>query len=136
MAAASTVERDRILAMFRGTQHPALPANTYLALFTSATGPGAEGTEVTGGSYARKAIATTTAGWSAPTGTTTRSISNAAVLTFATATAAWGTVSHWALMDALTGGNRLAYGAFAEARVVNSGNIFTVAIGALVLEVA
>jgi len=64
--------------------------------------------EVSGGSYAR--VATASATWNAAsTGADPTTISNAATITFATATASWGNVVAFGLYDALTSGNLLAW---------------------------
>ena len=136
MPGASTVTRDRLLNWFKGTAYPAVPTTTYLGLYTSATGPGAEGTEVTGGAYARAAITSAT-GWSAiSTVGGIRQISNAGIVSHTAASAGWGTPTHFALSDALTAGNRLAYGTLAQAQVVNTGDTVSHAIGALKLTMA
>jgi hypothetical protein len=74
----------------------------FLALYTAAPGETGGGTEVTGGGYARKAITFTV---------TANSAANTAEVDFGQATANWGTVSHWAIMSAATGGNMYYYGA-------------------------
>src|SRR4051812_23245549 len=72
----------------------------WVALFTAAPSDAGGGTEVTGGSYARKSTAASD--WSAASG---GAASNVAAIAFVTATASWGVVTHWALMDASTAGN-------------------------------
>lgn len=73
----------------------------HLALYTSNPGVGNTGTEVTGGSYARKPIT-----FGAISGS---SISNSAALTFSGMPTA--TVTHWGILDALSGGDLKVYGA-------------------------
>lgn len=87
--------------------HSALgaPSTThYLALFTTTLDDGdatvSDGTEVSGGSYARVAIGASNFGTAASGGT----ISNDAEIAFATATASWGTVESWAIVEGNTGG--------------------------------
>ena len=80
-----------------------VPAASYIGLFTAdPTASGSQSNEVSGGSYARKAV---TWGSAADRNTT----NNAAVET-ANATASWGTVTHFGILDALTTGNMLFYG--------------------------
>lgn len=80
------------------TAVPTLPT-VSVALFTVVgTDVGTGFTEVTGGSYAR--VATVGATWNAASGTSPSSITNAAALTFPTATANWGTVIAFGLYDA------------------------------------
>lgn len=105
------------------------PATTYIRLVTTSPTNAAGGVEVSGGSYARVALASSLAALSgtqgagttvASSGTSGRS-SNNATLTFATPTANWGTVVAQESMDALSGGNRLFYGALGQPRTINSG---------------
>lgn len=114
--------------LFRNTDIGVPPANVYIALFTTATTDAGGGTEVTGGAYARVTVSTTTQ-WTAPgvAGLT----DNINDIVFPTATANWGTITHVAIMDALTAGNMLFHGALAASKVVNSGDIFKFLAGAL-----
>ena len=75
----------------------------YVALFTTAPSDdaGSGAVEVSGGSYAR--VATSAATWNAAsTGTDPTTIANAAAITFATASASWGSVVALGLYDAAT----------------------------------
>lgn len=138
MANKSTLQANRELNWLKGTNHPAALSTIYLALFTTAPGPGSEGAEVTGGGYARKAITTST-GFTAITGSppaTPRSISNAGDLAYAVATTDWGTVVGWKLMDAATGGGNLAFGLLKDAQAVPTGQQFKVQSGNLVISAA
>ena len=56
------LENKLIDHVFRGTAYTA-PGTVYVALFTSACSDSAGGTEVSGGSYARAALTTTTTNW-------------------------------------------------------------------------
>src|SRR6185312_10897707 len=81
------------------TAMPALPANVYVALFTAVgTDAGTGFTEVSGGSYAR--VQTSAATWNAASGSAPSTISNASAITFAQASASWGTVIAFGLYDA------------------------------------
>jgi hypothetical protein len=76
-----------------------------VALFTAApTDVAASGTEVTGGSYARKSTAA--ADWNA---SSSGQSTNANAITFTTPTADWGDVVAVGLFDASTSGNCLAW---------------------------
>lgn len=109
MAGASQYLENARLNWLKGTTYLSAPANTYVALYTTApsddSGTGA--VEVTGGSYARVAVAS--GGWSAISGAPTAAaqVSNTAAVTFPTSTASWGTVVAFGLYDALTSGNLL-----------------------------
>lgn len=102
-------------------------ATIYLALCTSDPGEAATGASMNevgnSNGYARKAI---TFGAAA-----SRAITQNATVTFDQATGAWGTVSHWAIVDSGTygSGNVLAYGAFSSSISVVSGNTLAVASG-------
>ena len=69
------------------------PSSLYVALYTTVPTSldGSGGTEVSGGSYARKQILAS-GGWNGPTETAAREFSNAADITFAVPTADWGTI--------------------------------------------
>lgn len=102
----------------------------HVALFTALSDAhgeaGSGGTEVSGGSYAR--IATAGSDW---TEATTGVLDNATACEFTQATADWGTVTHFALFDALTGGNMLAFGTLTASKAVNSGDTIKFSIGDL-----
>jgi hypothetical protein len=87
-----------------------MPTHVYVALFIGdPLGAGSELTDPSATDYARVETDGTdwgTATFSSPTAT----ITNAADIDFGTAGAAWGTVTHCAIYDALTGGNMIAAG--------------------------
>ena len=134
MAALSDYSEQAILNhIFRNTAIFSPPANVYLALFTAAPSDSGGGTEVTGGSYARKAVSTTSQ-WSAPgVGGLTDNINAQA---FPTATASWGTVTHFGIFDAATAGNLLFHGALTVSKTVGSGDTFQFAAGDLDITLA
>ena len=99
------------------------PATVYVALFTSAPSDAGGGTEVSGGAYARQAVTLDAAAGGAS--------SNSAAITFPQATADWGTVTHLALMDALTGGNMLMHSPLDASKTVNNGDTFKFEAGDL-----
>jgi hypothetical protein len=93
----------------------------YVALFTAAPSDAGGGTEVSGGSYARIAVPPLDANWTAASGTDGLA-DNTAAITFAAPSANWGVVTHVAIMDRLTGGNYLMWGALVTPKTVNSGD--------------
>jgi hypothetical protein len=99
------------------------PTTIYVALFTSAPSDAGGGTEVSGGSYARQAVTLSAASGGAS--------ENSADITFPTATANWGTITHLALMDALTAGNMLMHTPLDESKTINNGDTFKINAGAL-----
>ena len=95
------------------------PGTVYLALFTSPTSDAGDGTEVTGGSYARQALDLEEGG------------TGAAVLasdcTFPDMPPA--TLTHAAIMDAATAGNMLLHGPLTATKVVPNGAPLTFPAG-------
>ncbi|MBP2310492.1 hypothetical protein GBZ48_31525 [Azospirillum melinis] len=106
--------RNKLLDHANGKTAYTMPATVYLAALTSAStvaGPGTEvGTASTG--YARQAITATM------TAASNGVSSNAANIVFGPATAAWGTISDYAIFDAATGGNMLWFGTMPAAKTV------------------
>ena len=144
MASLTDFAENRTLdALLRG-QALGAPATWHIALYTVAPSDSAPGTEVTGGSYARAAVAASLAAWAGTqgAGTTTASSgtgglsSNNGVITFPTATAAWGTVVAFGLMDALTGGNLWVHAPLTTSRSILSGDVASFAAATLTLQVA
>ena len=107
----------------------AITTSVFVSLHTADPNPTPPGTfvstEVSGGAYARLSAAFTQSG-ADPT-----VAANSGILTFPTATASWGTVSHFALWTALTGGTFLGAGALLTPKAVNSGDVARFAAGAL-----
>lgn len=94
------------------------PANVFLALFTVAPSDSGGGTEVTGGSYARKSVANNATNFPAASG---GSKNLAVSQSFVTPTAPWGTVVAFGLFDASTAGNLLYWGWLGS----DAGKVFT-----------
>lgn len=119
MAIGTVLEQDW-LKQAQGTAY-SLPATMYLALSTTEITTGVGGatgnlTEVSGGAYARIAIASSSTNWTVSSSTYPSVVSNAIAQAFAQATASWGTVVSWALMDASTAGNILFYGRLSKSQ--------------------
>lgn len=107
------------------------PATLYFALFTAApAADGSGGTEVTGGSYARKAVTNNNTNFPAASG---GQKANGTAITFAMATALWGTVTDVVVFDALSGGNRYDWAELDTPRTVNNGDTFSIGIGQFVV---
>ena len=123
------LENELVDHLFRNRSYGP-PAAIYVALFTAAPGETGGGTEVTGGNYARVQVGPSDSAWESTQGTTTAvnssgtggATQNGAVITFGVPSASWGAVSHFALMDASSGGNMLLYGALAATKNVNNGD--------------
>lgn len=103
------------------------PATLYLALFTVAPTDAGGGTEVTGGSYARKAVTNNVTNFpNAAAGVKTNGVAQA----FVTATADWGTVVAVGIFDAVSGGNLIGWCTVTSQSVPN-GVTASIAAGAL-----
>ena len=104
-----------------------LTATCYVSLHTA--DPADTGAnEVSGNGYARVGpVAFANAG-NNPTVS-----SNSAILTYAAATGAWGTITHFGTWDALSTGNFRGSGAVTTPKAVNSGDTARFAAGALTI---
>ncbi|HXI14816.1 MAG TPA: hypothetical protein VNM48_00495 [Chloroflexota bacterium] len=105
------------------------PVTVYVALYTAAPTDAGGGTEVTGGAYARQAITSVDASWAAPG--VAGLIDNLAAINFPVASAAWGVITHAALLDAITVGNFLFHGALGASKTIGVGDQFIIPIGQL-----
>jgi len=126
-AISNYLENKLIDATLRGITYTS-PATIYLALFTTNPNEDATGTEVTGGSYTRKAITFGPA--------TDGSASNSADVLFSIATANWGTVTHIGIFDALTAGNMLYYGALSMSKTIQTNDQLKVNTGDITVTLA
>lgn len=99
------------------------PGALYIGLSTADPGDDMAGlAEPSGNNYARVLINS----WAAAVNGVT---SNSAQSQFPQATGAWGNCTHFAIFDALSGGNAICHGALASPFNVVSGNAPTVEIG-------
>ena len=129
MAAMSDYLENLLIDFLFRTAGFTKPTALHIALFTAAPSDSGGGTEVTGGSYARVNLAPLDTNWNATQGGTTGASSgtggltdNAVDITFPAPTANWGSITHFAVFDAATGGNLLLHGALTAAKTVNSGD--------------
>lgn len=99
-----------------------VPSNIYIALFVGdPTDTGGGGSEVSGNNYARVIMNS----WDPAS---SRATENTDQINFAEATGSWGTVTHFAIYDALTGGHFLAHGSLAASKAIGTGdNVYFVA---------
>ena len=125
MTAMSNYLELKYLDHFTGTASTTAPSAVYLGLSTASMNDDDSGTELSGNGYARQAITFASAA--------SGSISSNAAVEFPAATASWGTVSHWAIYDASSGGNQLFHGAFSTGKAIGSGDILKVASGSLTI---
>jgi hypothetical protein len=116
-----------------GTAYTAV-ATLSLALCTGDPGEAATGASMSevanANNYTRKTIAFGTAA--------SRRITQSGAVTFNQASGAWGTVTHWAIVDSATygEGNVLAYGAFSASFAPVSGNTPSVASAQAYIEIS
>lgn len=111
------------------------PTTTYVALYTADPTDANTGTEVSGGSYARVLVNQSAGGapeWNmAVVDGIGYLVDNQDDITFPTATAAWGTVTHVGILDASSGGNLLHHTILDSSQVVGDGGIFKFLAGTL-----
>ena len=115
--------------IFRG-QALSLPLSFYVALFTTPPSDAGGGTEVDGGGYTRVSIPRSLEAWAGtqealsiePSEGTSGTTYNNLPIQFPEATATWGTITHFALLDAETGGNMLFWGELGMPRSIYAGD--------------
>jgi len=123
------LENALINAVLRNTTYTS-PATVYVSLYVSDPTDADSGTEVStsGTAYARQAVT-----FGAPSnGVST----NSADVTFPTATASFGTVTHIGIHDASTGGNLLFHTPLSTSKTIDSGDIFKITTGNLSVTLA
>lgn len=143
MAAMSDYLENKLIDQIFRAQAFTFPGTLHVALLTAAPSDTGGGTEVSGGAYARVAVTNSLANWagtqsagstvasSGTTGTT----SNNGTITFATPTASWGTVTHFGIYDASTGGNLLFFGALTVSKTINIGDTVSFPAGTLSIQI-
>ena len=91
------------------------PPTIYVGLSTAdPTDAGSGLAEPSGNGYAR--AQTSASDWNAAAN---GSLDNAVNITFNQATGNWGTITHFALFDAATAGNMLAYGSLSQSKTIS-----------------
>ena len=140
MSAASNYTEDKTLDFWlkANSETTTAPSTVYVALFNSDPSTGSTdenleaGTltdECGGGAYARQAATFGTISGG--------SVSTSANITFPTATDNnWGTITHLAVMDALTSGNVLFWGQLSTSKLIESGDSFSITSGNLTVTLA
>ena len=134
MTAFSDFLEDLIVnTIFRTGPGGIRPSGLHVALCTAAPTDASNGSNIvepSGGAYARVAVSQSDAEWTAPASGNGQT-SNVNDITFPQATANWGTITHFAICDAASGGNVLYHGALTTARTVNNGETFRFPAGDL-----
>lgn len=124
---------DALLNSLFRTASAYKPAAIYVGLLTAVSDAEAGTvTEVSGGSYARQGITQANAQWNAPSNSSgAQTITTVNAVTFPTASASWGTVTHVGIYDASTSGNLLMVIDLNSSRTIASGDTFTIPAGQL-----
>jgi len=124
-------EQDILEYWFAGT---ALPNSaTHIGLFTTNPADDATGgVEVSGGSYARQALARNGTNWGSSTAGAPSTIQSLVDVTFPEATATWGTVTGWGYFTASTAGTLLFFAALDTSKVIDNGDTAKFVAGSLV----
>ena len=139
MSAASDYLENKVLDHVLKVAAYTQPSVLYVALFNNTSGNAAtnleaatltDETSTTGTAYARQAVT-----FAAASGGT--SATNATI-TFPTATASWGTITHVAITDNATkgSGNVLFWGAVTTSKTIDSGDTFQITSGNLTVSLA
>lgn len=116
MGSFSNYLENKILDHIFKTAAYTVPTNIYVALSTAdPTDAGSGIAEPVGNAYARVQC---NAWDAAALGAT----ANTNQVTFPQATGSWGTITHFALFDAITGGNMLAHGALTTSKAITTGD--------------
>ena len=103
------------------------PPTIYVGLSTADPTDDASGVaEPSGNAYAR--VQTAGSDWNVASG---GAIDNANDINFPEATGSWGTITHFALFDATSGGNMLAHGSLNTSKAIDSGDTARFAAGDL-----
>lgn len=123
------LENALLNATLNGTSFTGV-ATPYVSLHTADPTDAGTGTEVSGGSYAR-----TSASFATASGTS-GSVATDADVTFPTATASWGTVTHIGIWDASSAGNMLYHTPLDASKTIDSGDIFKITSGNLTVTLA
>lgn len=123
------LERSLLNATLNNTAFTTV-ATPYISLHTADPTDAGTGTEVSGGSYARTAASFATASG------TSGSVATDADVTFPTATASWGTVTHIGIWNASSSGDLLYHTALDSSKTIDSGDIFKITSGNLTVTLA
>lgn len=120
MAGLSRYAQRELLDHMNGASFTA-PTNRYVALFTAAA-------ECAGTGYARKLCNS----WTVASDADPSVSENSAIIDFGTGNSDWGTITRFAIYDALSAGNLLwDITALTASKVINTGDPVTFPIGAL-----
>lgn len=102
------------------------PTNLFFALSTAdPTESGSGLSEPSGNGYARASGNN----WSVAT---TGAVGNLTAITWPTSTGSWGTITHYAMLDASSGGNVISYGSLSVSKTITSGDTISFPSGGMI----
>jgi len=127
MSALSNYAEKLLLDWLMTTAAAARPTSWFAAVFTDAPSDTGGGTEVSGSGYARQAV--TFGAATSPAGTT----QNSGVVSFTASGGDWGVVTHFAIFDAVSGGNMLWHGPMVAPRTIQNADTLSFSAGAIAL---
>lgn len=114
----STYLANIVLSQVVGGVEQTSPTSFWIGLSTTAPNPdGTNVSEPAGGSYGRVGLNSDSTSWDAASNGSTGNTIDA---TFTTATASWGTLTHWVIYDQSSGGNLLFYAALDASQAVTT----------------
>ena len=127
---ANYLENKLIDFIFRG-QNYVLPANLYIALYSTPIRDDVDAEELSGEGYGRVVVPRTLFAWAGTQGQNSIELSsgesgltsNNVPIQFPVAKGEWGTALWWGILDAQTGGNMLYYGELLFPRTVYPGDM-------------
>ncbi len=109
------IENDLLDHVLKTTSYTQ-PTNLYVGLSTAdPTDSGSGIAEPAGGAYTRVAHNS----WDVASG---RATENTGTITFPEATGSWGTISHFFISDASSGGNMIGHGSLSASKTIESGD--------------
>lgn len=112
----------QVLKWLLTTDTTTRPTGWFVALHTGDPGEDAAANELSGDGYTRITCSFAV---------TDQTAANTTVATFGPATGAWGTVSHFSIWDAVSGGNPIYQGALNNSRTVGVDDRLAFDIGAM-----
>ena len=131
MANASNFLRTQIGTEFLNLGSATLPTVLYIGLFTDSLDATGSGTEVTGGSYARKQVSA-----SSFTDDGVGGFDLNTALEFVTATGSWGTIVSMGIFDASSTGNCILFDDLAATKAIASGDAFRFNSGSITVNIS
>lgn len=109
------------------------PTNWFVGLSTTTpTDTGTNFTEPSGNAYAR--VSTAAADWAAAAAGDPSTKSNGNAVTFPQASGSWGTVTHFGLFSATSGGTVQIWGALGTSKAIGTGDTPSFAASAIIIQ--